>query len=57
VTSDETFAVSKVFVEKIGKTPIEVRRRLVSPSIGILCPMINEAIFAYAEGVASAEDT
>ncbi len=56
VTSDETFAVSKAFVEKIGKTPIEVREAPGFAVNRILCPMINEAIFACAEGVASAED-
>ena len=55
-TSDDTFGVSKTFIEKIGKTPIEVKE---SPGFAvnrILCPMINEAIFAYSEGIASAED-
>ena len=55
-TSDEAFTDCKAFVEKIGKTPIEVKE---SPGFAvnrILCPMINEAIFAYAEGIASAED-
>ncbi|MBT8406521.1 MAG: 3-hydroxybutyryl-CoA dehydrogenase [Deltaproteobacteria bacterium] len=55
-TSDDTFGVSKAFIEKIGKTPIEVKE---SPGFAvnrILCPMINEAIFAYSEGIASAED-
>ena len=56
VTSDVTFAVTKAFVEQIGKTPIEVKE---SPGFAvnrILCPMINEAIFVYSESVASAED-
>jgi len=55
-TSDDTFGVSKAFIEKIGKTPIEVKE---SPGFAvnrILCPMMNEAIFAYSEGIASAED-
>jgi 3-hydroxybutyryl-CoA dehydrogenase len=56
VTSDVTFAVTKAFVEQLGKTPIEVKE---SPGFAvnrILCPMINEAIFVYSESVASAED-
>ena len=55
-TSDDTFGVSKAFIERIGKTPIEVKE---SPGFAvnrILCPMMNEAIFAYSEGIASAED-
>jgi 3-hydroxybutyryl-CoA dehydrogenase len=56
VTSDVTFAVTRAFVEQLGKTPIEVKE---SPGFAvnrILCPMINEAIFVYSEFVASAED-
>jgi 3-hydroxybutyryl-CoA dehydrogenase len=56
LTSDETVALSKAFVEIIGKTPIEVREAPGFAVNRILCPMINEAIFAYAEGVASADD-
>jgi 3-hydroxybutyryl-CoA dehydrogenase len=56
VTSDATFAVTKAFVEQLGKTSIEVKE---SPGFAvnrILCPMINEAVFVYSESVASAED-
>ncbi|GLI32835.1 3-hydroxybutyryl-CoA dehydrogenase [Desulforhabdus amnigena] len=56
VTSDETFATCRDFVEKIGKSPIEVAEAPGFAVNRILCPMINEAIFAYAEGVASARD-
>ena len=56
VTSDETFNVAKEVVEKIGKTPIEVSEAPGFAVNRILCPMINEAIFVYAEGIASAED-
>ena len=56
VTSDETLAVSKAFVQKLGKTPIEVTEAPGFAVNRILCPMINEAIFLYSEGVASAED-
>ena len=56
LTSDETFSACKAFVERVGKTPIEVREAPGFTVNRILCPMINEAIFAYAEGVASAED-
>jgi 3-hydroxybutyryl-CoA dehydrogenase len=41
---------------RIGKTPVQVRN---SPGFVVnrmLCPMINEAIFAFAERLASAEE-
>ncbi len=56
LTSDDTFIVTKAFIEQLGKTPIEVKE---SPGFAvnrILCPMMNEAIFVYSEGIASAED-
>jgi len=56
VTSADTLRVSKAFVEKLGKTPIEVKEAPGFAVNRILCPMINEAIFLYSEGVASAED-
>jgi 3-hydroxybutyryl-CoA dehydrogenase len=55
-TSDDTLEVSMKFVERLGKTPIEIKE---SPGFAvnrILCPMINEAIFVYNEGIATAED-
>jgi 3-hydroxybutyryl-CoA dehydrogenase len=56
LTSDATFAASKALIEKIGKTPIEIKEAPGFAVNRILCPMINEAIFVYAEGIASAED-
>jgi 3-hydroxybutyryl-CoA dehydrogenase len=56
LTADATLASARAFVEKIGKVPIEVKE---SPGFAvnrILCPMINEAVFVFAEGVASAAD-
>ncbi|MGQ9748212.1 3-hydroxybutyryl-CoA dehydrogenase [Desulfosoma sp.] len=55
-TGEETFAVTKAVVEKIGKVPVEVKEAPGFAVNRILCPMINEAIFVYAEGIASAED-
>ena len=54
-TSDETFAAVEAAAKQVGKTPVQVRN---SPGFVVnrmLCPMINEAIFALAEGLASAE--
>lgn len=56
VTSDKTFATTKGFVEELGKTPIEVEEAPGFAVNRILCPMINEAIFVYSEGIASPED-
>ena len=56
LTSDHTLAATKMFVEKLGKTAIEVKEAPGFAVNRILCPMINEAIFVYAEGVATAED-
>ncbi len=53
-TADETYAAAEALVKKIGKHPVQVRN---SPGFVVnrmLCPMINEAIFALGEGLASA---
>ena len=55
-TSDETVAAARSFAERLGKTPIIVRNSPGFVVNRILCPMINEAIFALQEGLASAED-
>lgn len=55
-TSDATHATAMAFAEKLGKTPITVRNSAGFAVNRILCPMINEAIFALAEGVATAQD-
>ena len=56
LTSEDTRERAAQFIGMIGKTAINARN---SPGFAvnrILCPMINEAIFALQEGVASAED-
>ncbi len=55
-TSDATHAAAMAFAQAIGKTPITVRNSPGFVVNRILCPMINEAIFALQEGLASAED-
>ncbi|MCO5132521.1 MAG: 3-hydroxybutyryl-CoA dehydrogenase [Xanthobacteraceae bacterium] len=55
-TSDDTHAKAVDFAKRVGKVPITAKN---SPGFAvnrILCPMINEAIFALQEGIASAED-
>jgi 3-hydroxybutyryl-CoA dehydrogenase len=55
-TSEDTHAKAVAFAKRVGKVPITAKN---SPGFAvnrILCPMINEAIFAYQEGIASAAD-
>ncbi len=54
-TSNETFNTIKELTLKIDKTPVEVFDYPGFISNRVLMPMINEAIFALMEGVASAE--
>ena len=54
-TAEETYAAVEVLAKRIGKHPVQVKN---SPGFVVnrmLCPMINEAIFALGEGLASAE--
>jgi 3-hydroxybutyryl-CoA dehydrogenase len=55
-TSDETVATVQAFATTIGKTPIAVKNSPGFVVNRLLCPMINEAIFALQEGLASAAD-
>ncbi len=55
-TTDETLEIAKAYVENIKKTSIEVQEAPGFAVNRILCPMINEAIFVLAEGIASAKD-
>ncbi len=55
-TSDRTMAAARTVAERLGKTPIVVKNSPGFVVNRILCPMINEAIFALQEGLASAED-
>lgn len=55
-TSDATQATVEVIAKQIGKTPVKVRNSPGFVVNRLLCPMINEAIFAFSEGLASATD-
>ncbi|WP_454618173.1 3-hydroxybutyryl-CoA dehydrogenase [Bradyrhizobium cenepequi] len=55
-TSDDTLAKAEAFAKRVGKVAITAKN---SPGFAvnrILCPMINEAIFALQEGIATAEE-
>lgn len=54
-TPVETVDKIKKISEEIGKTPVQVEEAAGFVVNRILVPMINEAIFIYAEGVASVE--
>ncbi len=54
-TSDETTALAKKLSEELGKIPVEVNDYPGFIANRILMPMINEAIFALMEGVATVE--
>ena len=54
-TSDETYRSVDELAKKMGKTPIEVNDYPGFISNRVLMPMINEAIFALYEGVATRE--
>jgi 3-hydroxybutyryl-CoA dehydrogenase len=55
-TSDSTRAAMAAFAAKIGKTAIEAADSPAFIVNRILCPMLNEAIFALGEGVGSVTD-
>jgi 3-hydroxybutyryl-CoA dehydrogenase len=54
LTSDETAASAAEFIRSIGKTAITVKNAPGFAVNRILCPMINEAIFALQDGIATA---
>ena len=54
-TSDETYAKVKALSEKLGKVPVECNDYPGFVSNRVLMPMINEAVFALHEGVATKE--
>jgi 3-hydroxybutyryl-CoA dehydrogenase len=55
-TSDETLAAVQAFATTVGKTPIVAKNSPGFVVNRLLCPMINEAIFALQEGLATAAD-
>ena len=54
-TSDTTYDKVRELSEKLGKTPLECQDYPGFISNRVLMPMINEAVFALHEGVATRE--
>ena len=54
-TTDETFARVKALAEQLGKSPVEVHDAPGFVSNRVLMPLLNEAMFAVMEGVATPE--
>jgi 3-hydroxybutyryl-CoA dehydrogenase len=54
-TSQETFQVVRELAVKLEKTPVEVNDAPGFVSNRVLMPLLNEAMFAVMEGVATAE--
>jgi 3-hydroxybutyryl-CoA dehydrogenase len=53
-TTEETFAQVKSLAETLGKSPVEVHDAPGFVSNRVLMPLLNEAMFAVMEGVATA---
>ncbi len=54
-TSQPTFDTVKSLADKLGKTPVEVNDAPGFVSNRVLMPLLNEAMYAVMEGVATAE--
>jgi 3-hydroxybutyryl-CoA dehydrogenase len=54
-TSDETYGMVKGLAEKLEKTPVEVNDAPGFVSNRVLMPLLNEAMYAVMEGVATPE--
>ncbi len=54
-TADTTIAAVRATAEAMGKTPVECLDQPGFISNRLLMPMINEAVFAVAEGIATVE--
>ena len=55
-TSDDTYARAAASVDRVSKTAVQVRNSPGFVVNRLLCPMINEAIFALQENLATAEE-
>jgi 3-hydroxybutyryl-CoA dehydrogenase len=55
-TSEATYAAVEAVARQLGKTPVKVKNSPGFVVNRLLCPMINEAVFALSEGLATAQE-
>ncbi|MCF6753392.1 3-hydroxybutyryl-CoA dehydrogenase [Pseudomonas stutzeri] len=55
-TSETVFSSMEALAKAVGKTPIKVKNSAGFVVNRVLCPMINEAVFALSENLASASE-
>ena len=55
-TGDATVAAAAALARRLGKTPVVVQDSPGFVVNRLLCPMLNEAVLAYGEGIATAAD-
>jgi 3-hydroxybutyryl-CoA dehydrogenase len=55
-TDDATVDLASAFAKCLSKTPIVVKNSPGFVVNRLLCPMLNEAVFVYSEGLASAQE-
>ncbi len=55
-TSEETYAATEAVTRALGKSPVKVKNSPGFVVNRLLCPMINEAVFALAEGLATPQE-
>ncbi len=55
-TSDDTFQTGKTFVSTVGKQGVEIIESPGFVTTRLIVPLLNEAMYALMEGVASADD-
>jgi 3-hydroxybutyryl-CoA dehydrogenase len=55
-TDDATVDAAAALAKRLGKTPVIVKDSPGFVVNRLLCPMLNEAVLAHAEGIASAAD-
>jgi len=52
-TSEDTYAAVEAATKAVGKSPVQVKNSPGFVVNRLLCPMINEAVFALSEGLAT----
>jgi 3-hydroxybutyryl-CoA dehydrogenase len=55
-TSESAFSSMEALAKAVGKTPVKIKNSAGFVVNRLLCPMINEAVFAFSENLASASE-